>query len=160
MTKVETPEFQIPWTGLATAFTWAVSPIFIRMGLAELGKVKLTGTTASLLGVIIGILVNVVVYGLLLWWRRSSWQGKPIPSRAIYWQLGAAIFVALSTWARWIALDLAPLAVVTAIVRISVPVVIVLSLLMLDQTHERVNWRVWLGGFMIIGGAMLLSFSN
>lgn len=158
--KSETSQFQIPWTGLATAFVWAVSPIFIRMGLDELAKVNLVGTEASLLGVVIGILVNVIAYGLLVWWRRGSWQGKPIPASAIYWQLAAAIFVALSTWARWIALDLAPVAVVTAIVRISVPVVIILSLLMLDQSHERVNWRVWLGGVMIIGGALLLSLSN
>lgn len=160
MTTTDTPNFQLPWAGLATAFVWAVSPIFIRMGLDELEKVNLTGADASLLGVIIGILVNVIAYGVLVWWRRDSWQGKTIPRQAIYWQLAAAIFVALSTWARWIALDLVPVAVVTAIARLSVPVVIVLSLLMLDQSHERVNWRVWLGGIMIVGGAMILTFSN
>jgi hypothetical protein len=98
--KNETAQFQIPWIGLATAFVWAVSPIFIRLGLAELEKINLVGMSASLLGVIIGISVNVLVYGILLWWRRSIWQGKTIPRSAILWQIGAAVFVAVSTWAR------------------------------------------------------------
>jgi uncharacterized membrane protein len=108
--------------------------------------------------VTVGILVNVIIYGVLVWWRRAEWAGKPTPRSAVQWQVAAAIFVALATWARWIAIDITPVAVVSAIERLSVPVVIVLSLVMLDQTHERVNWRVWLGGALIVTGALILTF--
>ncbi|MEL6270575.1 MAG: hypothetical protein AAFR22_12265, partial [Chloroflexota bacterium] len=59
---------QIPWAGLITAFLWAISPIFIRLGLDEL--------PSPLWGVAIGLTVNVFAYGILLWVRRSQWRGK------------------------------------------------------------------------------------
>ena len=142
--------FQMPWVGLATAVVWAISPIFIRMGLDEL--------PSPVVGVAFGLSVNVVIYGILLWLRRDQFRGKTIPPKALYWQLAAAVFVALATWARWAALDLIPVAVVTSISRLSVPLVIVLSVLMLDQSHERVNLQVWIGGLMIVSGAMILTF--
>ena len=142
--------FQIPWIGLATAFVWAVSPIFIRMGLDEL--------PSPVIGVAFGLSVNVLIYGFLLWVRRDRWRGKAVPNKALYWQLAAAVFVGLATWARWAALDLIEVARVTAISRLSVPLVIALSVLMLDQGHERVNRQVWIGGLMIVSGAMILTF--
>ncbi|MEL6150952.1 MAG: EamA family transporter [Chloroflexota bacterium] len=141
---------QIPWAGLITAFLWAISPIFIRLGLDEL--------PSPLWGVAIGLTVNVFAYGILLWVRRSQWRGKPFGGNALWWQLAAAVFVGLATWARWIALDTVPVAVVTALSRLSVPLVIVLSLFMLDQKHERVNWKVWMGGGLIVAGALVLTF--
>ncbi|MEL6272037.1 MAG: EamA family transporter, partial [Chloroflexota bacterium] len=85
-------------------------------------------------------------------------RGKPFGGNALWWQLAAAVFVGLATWARWIALDTVPVAVVTALSRLSVPLVIVLSLFMLDQKHERVNWKVWMGGGLIVAGALVLTF--
>ena len=142
--------FQIPWIGLATALVWAVSPIFIRMGLDEL--------PSPVIGVAFGLSVNVLIYGVLVWVRRDQWRGKAVPKKALYWQLAAAVFVGLATWARGAALDLIPVAVVTSLSRLSVPLVIALSVLMLDQGHERVNRQVWIGGLMIVGGAMILTF--
>jgi uncharacterized membrane protein len=142
----------IPWAGLATALAWAISPIFIRAGLAEV--------PSPLLGVAIGLTTNVFIYGLLLWLRRDTWRGQSIPRQALLWQIGAAAFVALATWARWIALDTVPVATVSAIERLSIPVVILLSLFMLDQKHERVNWRLWLGGLLIVGGALILTLTG
>jgi uncharacterized membrane protein len=147
-----TGQFVIPWMGLSTALAWAISPIFIRAGLDELD--------APLWGVSIGLFTNVIIYGLMLWLRRREWGDQPIPAIAIRWQLGAAVFVALATWARWVALDLEKVAIVTALERLSVPMVIVLSVLLLDQSHERVNWRVWLGGMMILAGAVILSVTK
>lgn len=149
---IENTKFQIPWAGLATAFVWAISPIFIRSGL--------DGLPSPVIGVAIGLLVNVAAYGILLWVRRSEWQGKTISRNALYWQLAAAVFVALATWARWVALETAPVAVVTALERTSVPVVIILSLLVLDQQHERVNRNVWIGGLMIVAGAIILTVTS
>lgn len=142
---------QIPWAGLATALIWAISPIFVRLGLTQL--------PSPLIGVSIGMTTNMVIYGLLLWMRRGEWRGKVIPPAIWRWQLMAAVFVALATWARWVALDTVPVAIVTSIERISVPLVILLSILLLDQQHERVNLRVWIGGLMIVGGAILLTLA-
>lgn len=150
--EVAAEGFQIPWAGLGTALVWAISPIFIRAGLEEL--------PSPLLGVTIGVATNVVIYGVMLWLRRSEWRGQPIPRQTLLWQLAAAVFVALATWARWIALENVAVAVVTALSRISVPVVIILSLIMLDQEHERVNWRVWVGGMLIVGGVLILTFAS
>lgn len=144
-------KLRIPWAGLGTALAWAFSPIFIRAGLDQL--------PSPVIGVAVGLSANVLVYGVLLWLRRSTWRGQSIPRSALYWQLAAAIFVALGTWARWIAVDLVPVGVVSAIERLSVPVVIVLSLLMLDQGHERVNRNVWIGAAMIVAGAIILTSS-
>lgn len=144
-----TTRLQIPWAGLATAFVWAVSPIFIRLGLQQL--------PSPLIGVSIGITTNMLIYGLLLWMRRAEWRGKTVPRETWRWQVMAAVCVALATWARWVALDTAPVAIVTSIERISVPLVIVLSIFLLDQKHERVNRRVWIGGLMIVSGAILLT---
>ncbi len=142
--------FQVPWIALLTSFLWAISPVFIRLGLAEL--------PSPLWGVAIGLSTNVIVYGILLLIRWGEWRGKIIARSALYWQFVAGIFVGLATWFRWIALDTVPVAVVTAMSRLSVPIVIALSLVMLDQAHERVNWRVWLGGMCIVAGALLLTF--
>jgi uncharacterized membrane protein len=151
MSSTETG-FQIPWTGLATSLLWGISPIFIRMGLEEF--------PSPLWGVAIGMTTNVFFYGIVLFARRGEWQGKPIPCSAMLWQLAAAVFVGLATWARWVALEDVDVAIVTALSRLSVPLVIVLSLVMLDQAHERVTWRVWVGGLMIVGGAMVLTFAT
>lgn len=151
-TTQEERKLQIPWAGLGTALVWAISPIFIRAGLADL--------PSPLIGVAIGLSVNVLAYGVLLWVRRAEWHDRPIPREALYWQIGAAVFVALATWARWIALETVPVGVVSAVERLSVPVVIMLSLLMLDQKHERVNRNVWIGGAMIVAGAIILTFTS
>lgn len=143
--------YQVPWAGLGTAMVWAISPIFIRAGLAEL--------PSPIIGVATGLSVNVVAYGVLLWVRRAEWRSRPIARHALYWQITAAVFVALATWARWVALDTVPVGIVSAIERLSVPVVIALSLLMLDQTHERVNRNVWIGALMIVAGAIILTLT-
>jgi uncharacterized membrane protein len=66
--------------------------------------------------------------------------------------------VGLSTWARWIALDLAPVAVVLAITMVSTPVVIVLSPYVAGKHLEQVTATLWAGAGLIIGGALLLTF--
>ena len=67
------------------------------------------------------------------------------------------MFVGLSTWARWIALTMAPVAVVMILGRMNVPVVIFLAPLLVGRQVERVTIRVWLGAALIIAGAVLLN---
>ncbi len=103
----------------------------------------------------------MVVYGLalLLRWKNSARaRSHAIPREALFFQLVAGVLVGLSTWARWIALDLAPVGVVLALGRLSVPVVIFLAPLIVGQQLEQVTRRIWLGAALIVGGSLLLIF--
>jgi uncharacterized membrane protein len=97
------------------------------------------------------------VYGIVLLLRRQQIHQGPIPQDAVLFQLGAGVLVGLSTWARWIALDLAPVAVVLSLGRLNVPVVIWLSPLLVGRKQERVTAWVWLGASLIVAGSVLLN---
>ena len=136
--------------GLGTALCFAMSAIFIRDGLEEL--------PSPLLGVTVGMVVTASAYGLILFFRRGQTRPGPVTGDTIFFQLAAAIFIGLSTWARWIALDMAPVAVVLALGRLNVPIVILLSPLLVGRKHERVTARIWLGAGFIIIGSLILNF--
>jgi len=141
---------KISWLGLGAAFFWAVSPIFIRIGLQDL--------PSPLLGVTVGVTASAVGYGAVLLWQRDSWVGAPITSDAWVFKVIAGLLVGLSTWMRWVALDLAPVAVVLALSMISVPLVILLSPLISGKHLERVTAILWIGTGLILSGALLLTF--
>jgi uncharacterized membrane protein len=100
----------------------------------------------------------VIAYGLTLLLLHGRSEGAPIPHDALLFQFAAGMLIGLSTWARWIALDLAPVAVVLALGRINVPLVILLSPFMVGHQLERVTPRVWLGAVLIVSGSLLLIF--
>jgi uncharacterized membrane protein len=136
------------WLGLAAAFFWALSPIFIRYGLE--------GLPSPMLGVTVGVCASALAYGLILLWQRGRWQGSSITGEAWTFKLMAGVLVGLSTWMRWVALDLASVAVVLALTMISAPLVLLLSPLLSGRHLERVTGTLWVGAFLIIGGALLL----
>lgn len=138
------------WLGLGTAFFWAVSPIFIRFGLQ--------GLSSPLLGVTVGVTASALGYGIVLLWQRRGWLGKPVTNEAWTLKLIAGVLVGLSTWMRWVALDLSPVAVVLALSMISTPIVILLSPLISGKHLERVTAMLWMGTGLILGGALLLIF--
>jgi uncharacterized membrane protein len=135
--------------GLGTAICFAISAIFIRNGLE--------GLPSPLLGVSVGMIITSVVYGIVLVFRRKRIQQGPIPRDAWLFQVAGGAIVGLATWARWIALDMAPVAVVMALGRINVPVVIFLAPLLVGRQAERVTGRVWLGAALIVAGAVILN---
>jgi uncharacterized membrane protein len=135
--------------GIGTAICFAVSAIFIRNGL--------DGLPSPLLGVTVGMISSTLAYGLVLLFRRTRIRQGPIPQGELVVQILAGATVGLSTWARWIALDLAPVAVVMALGRLNVPVVILLAPLLVGRKAERVTARVWLGAALIVAGAVLLN---
>ena len=142
---------QVSWMGLGAAFFWALSPIFIRLGLK--------GLPSPLLGVTVGVMASVLGYGVILLWQRKSWMGVPITRDAWTFKVAAGILVGLSTWMRWVALDLAPVAIVLALSMISVPLVGLLSPLVSGKQLERVTATLWLGTGLILCGALLLTFN-
>lgn len=137
--------------GLGTALMFSISPIFIRHGLEEL--------PSPLLGVTIGMLASTLAYGVTLLFRRSQTVQGPIPRQAVLLQLLAATLVGLSTWARWYALDIAPVGVVLALGRLNVVIVTLLSPIMIGANLERVTPRVWIGVGLIVIGSLVLLFS-
>ncbi|RJP48130.1 MAG: DMT family transporter [Anaerolineaceae bacterium] len=142
---------QISWMGLGAAFFWALSPIFIRLGLQDL--------PSPLLGVTVGVTASVIGYGIVLLWNRKSWMGVPITRDAWMFKVAAGLLVGLSTWMRWVALDLAPVAVVLALSMISVPLVVLLSPFISGKHLERVTAMLWMGTGLILSGALLLTFN-
>jgi len=138
------------WMGLAAAFFWALSPVFIRIGLQ--------GLPSPMLGVTIGVTASTIGYAIILLWQRERWLGVPITNEAWTFKLFAGLLVGLSTWMRWVALDLAPVAVVLALTMISSPLVILLSPLISGKHLERVTAILWVGTGLILIGALLLTF--
>jgi uncharacterized membrane protein len=141
---------KVSWLGLGAAFFWAISPIFIRIGLR--------GLPSPLLGVTVGVSASALGYGIVLLWQRKSWMGVPITTDAWTFKVAAGLLVGLSTWMRWVALDLAPVAVVLALSMISVPLVILLSPIISGKNLERVTVILWMGAGLILAGALLLTF--
>jgi uncharacterized membrane protein len=135
--------------GIGTAICFAISAVFIRNGLE--------GLPSPLLGVTVGLSITSVAYGIALLFRRKKIRRGSIPQDAWLWQVAAGAIVGLSTWVRWIALDMAPVAVVLALGRLNVPVVIFLAPLLVGRRAERVTPRVWLGAALIVAGAVLLN---
>jgi drug/metabolite transporter (DMT)-like permease len=138
------------WLGLSAAFCWALSPIFIRAGLEEL--------PSPLLGVTVGLAASALGYGLLLLFQPQHRATKDISSEAWFFKVLAGLLVGLSTWTRWIALDLAPIAVVLAITMISTPIVILISPYVVGKHLEQVTATLWAGAGLIVGGALMLTF--
>jgi drug/metabolite transporter (DMT)-like permease len=136
------------WMGLSAAFFWALSPIFIRIGLQ--------GLASPMLGVTIGVTASALSYAMILLWQRERWLGAPITNEAWTFKVLAGLLVGLSTWMRWVALDLAPIAVVLALTMISSPLVILLAPLISGKHLERVTAMLWAGTGLILGGALLL----
>ncbi len=134
--------------GLAAALCWSISPTFIRKGLVEI--------PSPILGVTIGFVASVLGYAIVMLIKSRRASIGPITTDALAFKLIAALLVGLATWGRWIALDLAPVAVVLALSLVSVPVVNLLSPLLVGRDLERVTVQVWLGSGLIVGGSLIL----
>ena len=145
-----TVSWQKSLAGLGTALSFAIAAVFIRGGLEEL--------SSPLLGVTIGMIVTTIAYAVLLIFQRRPIRLASLSRDAVIFQLLAAVFVALATWARWIALSMAPVAVVLTLGRLNVPVVILLSPFLVGRHLERVTVRVWVGSALIIIGSLILNF--
>ena len=102
-------------------------------------------------------MITTVIYGIILISRRRQIQQGAITRDALLFQIAAGVCVGLATWARWIALDLAPVAVVLSLARLNVPIVILLSPILVGRKAERVTAKVWLGAILIIAGSIILN---
>lgn len=135
---------------LGTALSWAVSPIFIREGLA--------GLPSPLLGVTVSMVASAVVFGVVLSVRRTfaaSVRGR-VTGAALGVKVVAGVLVGLATWFRWIALDRTTVAVVLSINAVSVPTVLLLAPVIVGHRSERANARLWVGATLVVAGSLVL----
>ena len=133
--------------GLGTSLAWAISPICIKHGLE--------GLDSPLLGVTLGMVVAVAAYALLLPLRPRA-DRSPVRLDALGFKLVAGVFVALSTWARWLSLDYSAVGVVLGLSLLSVPVVLLLSPVLMGRHVEQVAPSVWVGAALVVGGSLML----
>ena len=141
------------WTdarfGLATAFLWALSPIFTIEGLEEVD--------APVLGVTIGMGSSALAFGLLtLMLPGDRAAVREMPRTGLALKMLAGAIVAVATWWRFEALGLSPVGVVLALMLLTVPTVLVLAPLLGDRRTERLTMHVFLGAALVIAGSLIL----
>ena len=134
--------------GLGTAACWAVSPLLIREGLA---RVPSPG-----LGVTISMVAATIPQGIVVAARHRRGLGEPPVWDALALKLAAGVLVGLSTWTRWEALELTPVAVVLALSLLSVPTVILVAPPLARRGEERITRRILLGALLVVVGALVL----
>jgi drug/metabolite transporter (DMT)-like permease len=134
--------------GLGTAACWAISPLLIREGLREL--------PAPVLGVTISMLAATVPMGVVVALRRRRGLGEPPRWDSLALKLTAGVLVGLSTWTRWEALALTPVAVVLALGLLSVPTVIVVAPPLAGRHEEPITGRILLGAALVVVGSLVL----
>ena len=142
--------------GLGTALCFSSSSIFIRYGLETIPSPQI--------GVTIGMVFCTFAYGLILLVRfsKQTEEEKKISysKQGILLLLFGGIFLGFGTLSRWIAIDLAPIAIVIGLSGLTVPVVLMLSPILMGRNLENVTVRIWIGAGLVIIGASLITFSR
>ena len=129
--------------GLGTALAFPISPVFVRLGLAN----RHTPAIGLAVGITAAWLAYVAVLALV---DPAALTVRPTGlRRALRWESAAAVSIVAGTWMRYVAMDLAPLAFVSALGRVNILVILLLA-------AKSVTWRVWLGAALIIIGSVLL----
>src|SRR6266566_5974165 len=134
--------------GLGTAACWAISPLLIREGLAQVPSPGL--------GVTISMLAATIPQGAVVALRRGRGLGDPPRWDALSLKLAAGVLVGLSTWTRWEALALSPVAVVLALGLLSVPTVILVAPPLAGRQEEPITARILLGATLVVAGSLFL----
>jgi drug/metabolite transporter (DMT)-like permease len=134
--------------GLGTAACWSVSPLLSRVGLERLPN--------PMLGVTISMIGATIPQGIVVALRARRGLSTPVAWDSIWLKLAAGVLVGVSTWTRWEALALAPVAVVLALGLLSVPTVILVAPLLAGRREEQVTHRIVLGAVLVVAGSLVL----
>jgi drug/metabolite transporter (DMT)-like permease len=132
--------------GLLVALCWALSPIFIRQGLAAL--------PSPTLGIALSLAMGAVFHSLILAARHRQIDVRGINRTAVLYQIMAGLFSGAGTWMYWSALTTTPVGVVLALSRLSVPVVLLLSPFIARSEVDRPTPAVWVGAGLIVAGSI------
>lgn len=134
--------------GLGTAACWSISPLLIREGLQRLPSPGL-GVTLSMIGA-------TIPQGIVVALRRGRGLGEPVMWDALALKLAAGVLVGLSTWTRWEALALTPVAVVLALGLLSVPTVMLVAPPLAGRQEEPITRRILVGALLVVVGSLVL----
>lgn len=139
-----------PLFGLAAAASFSLSAILIRAGLA-------TGAP-PLVGLWIGFTVSLLVYmpGFASGIRRAA-PGK-IAVASYAFQVLAGVAITLAMWFRYIAMYTVPIGVVTALGRLNIPIILIVSPWLFKARIDATSPRLWLGSILIVAGATIIVF--
>jgi len=133
---------------LSASMAWSISPIFIRRGLAVV--------PSPILGTAVGMVASAIAYVVPLYFRRRSISFGETTRDALGFKLAAGLLVGISTWTRWIALDLSNVATVLAITMISTPIVLLVSPYVMGKQLEKVTALLLSGAGLVLSGALIL----
>lgn len=138
---------------LATAFLWALSPIFTVEGLQE--------ADSPTLGMAVGVTAAALMFALLLVvWPASRARAHDLPRAGLLLKMLSGAIVAVATWWRWEALDLTAVGIVLALGLLAVPTVLIVAPLIAGRQAEAVTVRVWAGAALVVAGSLLLIVLN
>ncbi|SLN64154.1 EamA-like transporter family protein [Roseivivax jejudonensis] len=138
--------------GAVCAFGYGTSPLFIALGIEAAGGDLADGVAGLLVSYVAATLVVAVL--VLLAGGRSYMQGLDGGSRG--WFLASALFVALSQLFRYLALAVAPVAVVVPIQRLSVVFRLIFNA-MINREHEVFDAWVIASILLAVLGAVALA---
>lgn len=134
--------------GLGAAFSWAISPIFIRHGLEEVNE--------PILGVTLGVVAATVAFGIALLVRGRPASLVSASRSSLAWKAVAGVLVGVATWARWYSLTLTTVAIVLSLALLSVPAVLFLAPILAGRHLERITLPVIVGSAFVVGGSLVL----
>lgn len=136
-----------------TALAWGASPTLIRHAL--------TKVPMPLSGVMVGMAAAATAYGAALLVRRTRRRDiEPLSGRSIATLVIAGALVATGIGTQWLALDLAPVAIVLALNQLAVPVVLVAAPLIVGMTAERLTWLSVVGAALTVAGTVVIIVSR
>lgn len=137
-------------------FPWAILSAFFAGITAVLAKKGVEGVDSNLATAIRTCVV--VVFTWLMVWIATPAEARSLAglSRRTWFFLALS---GLATGFSWLcyfrALQLGPASRVAPVDKMSVVFAIVLAALLL---HEKIGWHQWVGGVLIIGGALILAW--
>lgn len=147
MGSLESGANHIPWFGLAAAFSWGTSPLFIRWGLE--------GLPAPLIGVTFGLASAMLAYAIALT-LTGRWAAGTIPTANLRWIALAGVLVAVAIAAQWESYDRITIAVAITLIQLATPVVIVTAPWIVGTEMERATIPMVMGTALIMAGSILV----
>ena len=139
--------------GLLTALCWAVSPMFIKLGLE--------GLSSSEWGTAIGLISATGIYFLWIFTHQKPDFDFKENKTAIKWQLIGGVTGSLGIILRNVALDLASVGTVMALSSIAPLFTLFFGPLLFGSRYqERISVQLVIGIFAIVVGSIFIIFGR
>lgn len=138
-----------------TAASWGASAVLARFALDQV--------PAPFSGLSLGMTASALAYGLVLAIRRAR-RTDAAPAPLSLPDVGllavAGVLVATGIGTQWIALGLAPVAIVLALNQLSVPVVLLVAPFVVGTSAERLTRSSIIGAALTVAGTVIIIVSR